>query len=177
MPTKVTRYNLSPGRTLTESKVTVDDEGGSRLYLVKPSGKVKGEGIIATPDAVEVNPRIRHLQNWADLLKDPVGNMSPKRVSRWAMFTGDNHSIIVTSAGVPVAQQRNEGKRPFSEVKPWMDRLSQATDQIVVIARVHSDNSQKNVTIVMMAAAALIGVAALVFAGIAIPELIGRFKG
>jgi hypothetical protein len=167
---KVTNLVLRPDKMIKFEKVELNLDNGARTYQNLSSS----EAIIAL-DRDDINPESRFFNTWDELVRcpDPT-NLKPRKVSKFACLTGDNPFLLVSSAGIPLPQQRVKGPRSYIEVKDWVDRVFQSALQSQGVRRASKD-PQQGIAYVMMGVAAVLGIAALCVALIVLPEVISRF--
>ncbi len=93
---KVTNVHLLPNHTFAIRQLDLEESSAARAFVHKPSQ----EAILVRDKAQQFNPQPIVLHSWDELvaLADPE-YVVPKKVGRFAFFSGDNPFLMMTSAG------------------------------------------------------------------------------
>ena len=173
---KVTNLDLLPHHSFRFRKMEVDSPTAMKALSHKKSGEavlIRNQVIRYNPEPVTLHPREK-LSAWQQLLVLPdPSSVTPKSVSRWAFFTGDNPFLQITSAGsiLPMPLSPKE-QVPCIEVLEQYSEIDQGAGHSYGAASVLQHATAMTTQVILAGSCALLALVAVVAM---LPTIIERF--
>ena len=173
---KVTVLDLLPHHSFRFRKMEVDSPTAMKALSYKKTGEavlIRKQEIRYNPEPITLNSQ-DGLSAWQQLLAlpDPL-SVSPKSVSQWAFFTGDNPFLQITCAGSILPMPLVSGERvPYLEVLEQYSEIDQGAEHSHGAVAVLRQASAMTTQVILAGACALLAIVAAVAM---LPTIMERF--
>lgn len=178
---KVTDLHLYPNHTFKLRKLTLDDSSEASVMVHKPSE----EGLLVRPGSLKFHPAPisllpkkgegKEVTVWDQLLAMPDPDyIPPKKVSRFAIFNGDNPFLVVTSAGciIPMPDIPREKTRHVDV----MEQCSEVEQEAIDSKGMGAAMRQKFLMTTQVIFAGVVALAAIAATAAMLPKIMDNFS-